>query len=249
MRFNVKGMIVSDDDAALYRYFGLSALVPMCCPADIRRAIADTPAGEPLTLEINSGGGDLYAAFEMWSALGASGIEVHAEVQSIAASAASVLLTAATHATCTAVGQVMIHLPLTATEGNETAHRQAIGMLRAATDSMINAYARKCGGKKTRAELLDLMKDETFLTAQQALDCGLIDEIVGDAPAGAEDGAVRILNAAGGLLPAGLPDLTQLRAAYAAAHMAPPAAHSTTSDTQRDVRTRELEILTATLDI
>ena len=41
----------------------------MVCPQDIRDAIANTPPGDTLTLEINSGGGSLYAGFEMYSLL------------------------------------------------------------------------------------------------------------------------------------------------------------------------------------
>ena len=65
MRYNLKGTICADEDAPIYRWFGLAA----ACPADIRQALADNPAGEEFVLEINSGGGSVYAGFEMYSLL------------------------------------------------------------------------------------------------------------------------------------------------------------------------------------
>ena len=210
MRFPVNGSIVADDDAAAIRYFKLDSFLPSVCPNDIRQAIADNPAGEELVLEINSPGGSLYSGFEMYSILAGAGCTVVAEVQSIAGSAASLLLPAASRVVCSPVGQVMIHLPSTSTEGNEIAHRQNLQMLQAATESIINAYAKKCKKKCSRDSLRRKMANETFLTAQEAMEIGLVDEILGEETPPADPRTV--MNSAG----AGF-DLGKLRAAYAAA--------------------------------
>ena len=47
MRYNLKGVISSDEDAPIYRFFGMAAV----SPADIRQAIADNPAGEDFVLD------------------------------------------------------------------------------------------------------------------------------------------------------------------------------------------------------
>ena len=57
MRYTLKGTICADEDAPIYRWFGL----PAACPQDIRQALHDNPAGEEFVLEINSGGGSVYA--------------------------------------------------------------------------------------------------------------------------------------------------------------------------------------------
>ena len=85
MRTQLNGYIVADDDAELYRWWNYA----VCCPADIRRAVAENPPGETLTVEINSPGGNMWAGFEMYSVLRAAPCETEAEVQSLAASAAS----------------------------------------------------------------------------------------------------------------------------------------------------------------
>ena len=56
MRTQLNGYIVSDEDAGLYRLFGYS----VSCPADIRRAVAENPPGETLTVEINNYGGSMF---------------------------------------------------------------------------------------------------------------------------------------------------------------------------------------------
>ena len=127
-------------------------------------------------------------------------------------SAASVVLAAVDTAAASPVGQVMIHLPSTYTEGNQIVHRESVQMLEAVTGSIIAAYEAKCKGKTSRDALRRMMDRETFLTAQEALDAGLIDEIIG-----AEDSApanpMNVFNAAGGM-----PDIEKLRAAYREAH-------------------------------
>lgn len=202
MRYNLKGTICADEDAPIYRWFGLAA----ACPADIRQALADNPAGEEFVLEINSGGGSVYAGFEMYSLLRGAKVPTRAEVQSLAGSAASVVLAAVDTAAASPVGQVMIHLPSTITEGNQIVHRESVQMLEAVTGSIIAAYEAKCKGKTSRDALRRMMDRETFLTAREALDAGLVDEILGET---GQANPVNVWNAAGGA-----PDIEKLRAAY-----------------------------------
>ena len=51
--------------APILRWWG----IPAACPADIRSALAENPADEEFVLEINSGGGSVFAGFEMYSLL------------------------------------------------------------------------------------------------------------------------------------------------------------------------------------
>lgn len=55
-RVKVKGTIVPNDDKWIYDWFGIEAV----CPLDIERAIAEAK-GEMLSVEVNSGGGDVFA--------------------------------------------------------------------------------------------------------------------------------------------------------------------------------------------
>lgn len=241
MRYNLKGTICADEDAPVYKYFGLAAV----SPADIRQALADNPDGEEFVLEINSGGGSVYAGFEMYSILRGAKVSTRAEVQSLAGSAASVVLAAADTAAASPVGQVMIHLPSTYTEGNQIVHRESVQMLEAVTGSIIAAYEAKCRGKTSRDALRRMMDRETFLTAQEAMDAGLIDEIIG-ADEGAAASPLDVFNAAGGA-----PDIEQLRAAYRAANPPggnpPPAPEP--DDGEAQARARAIALAEAEMDM
>ena len=235
MRYNLKGVISSDEDASIYRFFGMAAV----SPADIRQAIADNPAGEDFVLEINSGGGSVYAGFEMYSILRAAGVHTRAEVQSLAGSAASVVMAGADTVAASPVGQVMIHLPSTFTEGNQVAHRESVQMLEAVTGSILAAYERKCGDKTSRDTLRRMMDMETFLTAREALDAGLVDEILGETGSA---NPMNVWNAAGGA-----PDIEKLRAAYREAQGNPVSKLNTDNTDNKQARARAIALAEAEL--
>lgn len=208
MRYSLNGRIVADDDAPVLRWWGLSAV----CPADIRQAIAENPADEEFTLEINSPGGSVFAGAEMYSVLrraSRDGVRIRAEVQSLAGSAASVAMVGADTVACSPVAQVMIHLPSTVTEGNQNVHRESVQMLESITEGIIAGYERKVGNKTSPAALRRLMDREAFLSARTALDAGLVDEIIEEPQSGEPVNPANIFNAVGGL-----PDMDKLRAAY-----------------------------------
>ena len=234
MRFSLNGIISSDEDAPIWKFFGWRAV----CPADIRAALAGNQDDE-FILEINSGGGSVFAGFEMYSLLRGTSVKTRAEVQSIAGSAASVVLMGADVAACFPVAQVLIHLPSTTTQGNQIAHGQSVQMLNAVTASIIAGYESKCHGKTSPEALRKLMDKETFLTAQQALDMGLIDEIIGEQAVN----PMNVMNASGGL-----PDIEKLRAAYLEQHQPQPKSKSEPEPEPENARRKRiLAIAEATL--
>lgn len=191
MRVNLSGSVVSDDYHWLYDFFG----IPHISPQIVRQAVADNPDGEDLVFEINSPGGSVFAGFEMYSILRGAKCNTVAEVQSIAASAASTLTSGCKTVLMSPVAQIMVHLPSTYTEGDRNAHQRSLGVLGSITESIINGYELKCKGKSTRAQLTALVESESWLTAQDAVDAGLADGILG---VEGEEGLspARIINAA-----------------------------------------------------
>ena len=213
MRTQLNGYIVADEDAWLYRWFGYS----VSCPADIRRAVAENPPGETLTLEINSPGGSMFAGFEMYSVLRGADCDTEAEVQSLSASAASTAMLGCKRVKATPVAQVMVHNPAVTADGNQYDHRKTAKDLDKFAQSILNAYELKCRGKKTREQLKAMMDSETWMPVQEAVEAGLVDEIIG----GAELLPDQVVNCVGGGLRAlcgagGLPSAAELRAKKAA---------------------------------
>lgn len=197
MRMQINGEIVMSDDKWIYDWFGLESTAP----ADIRTALSGLEDGEELTLEINSGGGVVWAGFEIYSLLRQSGRQCVAEVQSLAGSAASTILQGCSVRRMSPVAQVMIHNPAIRVAGNAAVLEQAHQLLDATRESILNAYELRCGAKCSREELGRMMDEERWMSAQEAIEHGLADEIMtqGDetAPAWAEAG-LTITNAAGG---------------------------------------------------
>lgn len=181
MRVKLNGIVMSSEWARIYRYFGYDA----CCARDVTDAVeafAEAPDDEGLIFEVNSPGGSFFCGLEMWTALMDARrvrcLAVTAEIQSIAASAASVFCAGCDTVRISPVAQIMVHLPSTATEGDEVEHGRSVQMLQAGLESILNAYEAKCGGKTSRSELEAMTRSQTFITAQRALALGLADEII-----------------------------------------------------------------------
>lgn len=190
MRVSISGAIVSNDDKWLYDWFD----IPSTCPDDVRQAIADTPEGDTLTVAINSGGGDVFAGFEMYTALRQAKCPTVAEVESLAASAASTAMIGCDEVLLSPVAQVMIHMPMCETYGNEDDHRESIAVMESILVSIINGYELKCRGKADRAQLEQLVRSSTWMPVQDAVALGLADGVLGE-----EEGLTmtsRITNAA-----------------------------------------------------
>lgn len=176
MRVTLNGVVAADGEMWLYDFFD----VPAFSPKTVRDALDNTPEGEELVLEINSGGGSVFAGFEIYSVLRSASRRTVAEVQSLAASAASTAMLGCGEVTASPVAQVMIHLPTLDLEGDRYDHLGAVDILDGITDSILNGYAAKCGARTTRDELRRLMRAETWLTAPEAKGLGLVDRITGE---------------------------------------------------------------------
>ena len=193
-RVTLNGRVVADEDQWIYDWFGIDAF----SPAVIRKAVEDNPAGEDLTLEINSGGGSVFAGFEMYSILKGAKCQTIAEVQSLAASAASTAMVGCSKVMLSPVAQVMIHLPSSYAEGNQEDMERERRALESITQSILNGYELKCREKTDRAHLEELMYAESWLSAQEAVDLGLADGILFQNEDDSSTLPANIINAVGG---------------------------------------------------
>lgn len=130
-----------------------------------------------ITIWINSPGGDVFAASEIYNCLRAYSGKVTVKIDSLAASAASVVAMAGDVVEISPVGQIFIHNPETIAAGNVAEFSTAIKMLDEIKESIINAYELKT--KLPRSQLAQLMDDETWLNARRAVELGFADKIIG----------------------------------------------------------------------
>ena len=131
-----------------------------------------------LTLWINSPGGNVFAAAEIYTMIRDYPHNVTVRIASIAASAASVIAMAGNTVQMSPTALLMIHDPSTIAFGNAKDMEKAISTLNEVKESIINAYAAKTGLSRNR--ISKLMSDETWINAKKAVELGFADEILFD---------------------------------------------------------------------
>lgn len=120
-----------------------------------------------ITVWINSPGGDVVAAAQIYNMLMDHKGNVTVKIDGIAASAASVIAMAGTKVLMSPVSMMMIHNPMTLAFGDKSQMKKAISMLDEVKESILNAYEIKTG--MDRNKLAKLMDDETWMNANTAM--------------------------------------------------------------------------------
>ena len=134
-------------------------------------------AGEgDVTVWINSPGGDVFAAAQIYNMLMEYPGNVDVRIDGIAASAASVIAMAGNRVSMSPVAMMMIHNPMTVAMGDKKVMQQAIDMLDEIKESIINAYELKTG--QTRTKIAHMMDAETWFNAKKAVELGFADDIL-----------------------------------------------------------------------
>lgn len=167
----IKGPIISNDDQWIYDLFEIEATSPKSVSKQIENA-----KGEDLEVEINSGGGSVFDGSEIYTSLKEYQGDVTVKIVGLAASAASVIAMAGKKIVMSPTAQMMIHNASVRASGDYRDMDHMSGILKNVNQTVANAYKLKSG--KSDDELLKLMDDETWFTPQQALENGLIDEIM-----------------------------------------------------------------------
>lgn len=129
-----------------------------------------------ITLWINSPGGDVFAAAQIYNMLMDYPYDVTVKIDALAASAASVIAMAGTRVCMSPVAMLMIHNPMTIAIGDSEEMQKAIDMLSEVKESIVNAYEIKSG--LSRAKISKLMDAETWMNAKEAKRLGFADEIL-----------------------------------------------------------------------
>lgn len=172
-KVHIKGVIVPNDVKEIYDWFGIEAVSPNDVAAQLEEA-----NGEDLEVEINSGGGDVYAGSEIYTALKSYKGSTTGKIVGRAASAAGVVAMGVQKLLISPTAQFMMHNVRGDAMGDYRVMEHAAEFLKNYNVSIANAYMLKTG--MTHDELLDLMNKETWLNAQQAVKYGFADEVMFD---------------------------------------------------------------------
>jgi ATP-dependent Clp protease protease subunit len=134
----------------------------------------------PVSLRINSPGGDVFAASAMSQAIREYGSEVVAHVDGVAASAASVIATAASKVVMAPGSLMMIHNAWTMAVGDAGDLRETADLLEKVDGMLANHYAKRAKGDT--GTFADMMAKETWMTPEEAVEAGLADEVAKNKP-------------------------------------------------------------------
>ncbi|MDR2366438.1 MAG: ATP-dependent Clp protease proteolytic subunit [Zoogloeaceae bacterium] len=152
----------------------------------------------PIVVAINSPGGNVFDGIALNAFLSRLGDRCAARIDGIAASAASVVAVGASRVQIGESAMMMIHQPWQIAAGNAEDFRKLADDLDKVGDSVRAAYQRKAPGIEDE-DLSALLDDETWLSAKEAVELGLADEIVERASVKACRGAFGLLERYGKL--------------------------------------------------
>ena len=151
---------------------------------DLATQIKNLPQGAPITVHINSNGGDLKEGLGIYNVL--KGRNVTTICEGFAASSASVIFCAGSKRVMNAASLLFIHNASTFAAGNADDLEKAADDLRIITNAAKEAY-REAGVNVTDAQLDAMMDSETWITPRDAVEMGFATEIA-DAE---EDGTIK----------------------------------------------------------
>ena len=170
-RFDLRGPMIPNDYKWYYDWFGEDST----CPADLKKIMDIFQPGDELEVYINSPGGVIDVGSEIYTMLRSHAEETKIYITGEACSAASIVAMA-THCEMAPTALLMVHCVSSGASGNHNAMEKAAEILRTADEALCNAYVAKAG--MTKEEALAMMEHETWLTADQALERGLIDKVM-----------------------------------------------------------------------
>ena len=131
---------------------------------------------ENITLHINSPGGSVFSAVAIANTLKNHKAKITANIDGLAASAATIITSACDTVKMPKNALFMVHNPITFAYGNNQDMQKTLEMLNKVKNSIIETYLNKA--KTDKETLSELMDNETWMTAEEAKEYGFVDEIL-----------------------------------------------------------------------
>ena len=171
VELRIDGEIVDDDDAWLYEWLGYQHTALNAFRQELIKH-----KGKNLTVWIDSIGGAVWAAAGIYNALMEHKGKVTVKIDGKALSAASIITMAGDEVLMSPAAVMMIHNPWVHAAGDAAELRHVAGVLDEIKQAVINAYEIKTG--LPREEISRLMDEETWMSAQKAVELGFADGIL-----------------------------------------------------------------------
>lgn len=170
IEIEIKGEIVSSGSEWIYEWYGIQATSPKQVINKLKNA-----NGQPVLIKISSGGGNVFAGCEIYDEIKNYKGDVTIEITGICASIAGVIAMAG-RTKMSPLAQFMMHNVSTSSSGDYRDMEHTAEVLKKANKTISNAFIMKTGLKEE--EIKNMMDKETWLTAEECKELGLIDEIM-----------------------------------------------------------------------
>lgn len=171
-RVDIRGVMIPNDYKWFYDWFEEDST----CPRDVQKIIDAMVDGDELEVYINSGGGVIDVGSEIYTLL-RNQPNVKIYITGEACSAASIVAMAG-YCEMSPTALMMVHCVSSGARGNHNDMEQMANVLLTADNALCSAYMAKSG--MSREDALAMMEAETWMTAEQARERGLIDKVMFD---------------------------------------------------------------------
>jgi ATP-dependent Clp protease protease subunit len=169
--FSVNAIAGDEPEIFIYDVVGW----PFCDAGELVRTMASIKDKHALC-RINSPGGDVFDGMAIFNCFANHPGGVTIRIEGMAASIASIIAMAGKKVEAYPNTMMMIHNALIYTAGNHNELREIADIIEKISGQMCDVYTGKC--KKGKKEMKSMMDDETYMTAQEALNHGFIDTIL-----------------------------------------------------------------------
>jgi len=171
----IDGEIVSDDDTWFYDWLDIQH----AAPGEFRNALSEHK-GKPLTVWIDSWGGDAFAGIGIYNALKEHDGKVTVKIDGKAVSAGSIIAMAGDEILMSPGSIMMIHNASTFAMGESKDMRHVADVLDEVKEGILNVYQTRTS--KPRKKISEMMNDETWMSAKTAVNNGFADKIMYSEP-------------------------------------------------------------------
>lgn len=143
---------------------------------DMARILDEHKGAKDIEVRFNSPGGDVFDGIAMMNLLRQSNATVTGYVDGYAASAATIAAMGCSVVYMGPSSFWMVHEPWTVVMGNRKDMRETAAFLDKVTDAIVDEYTRFTSGD--RKHIAKMVTDETWLSAQEAVDEGFAKSVV-----------------------------------------------------------------------
>lgn len=171
----LSGTVVSSEDAVFFEAMGVDYISASLVDKYLKDA-----EGEDITFNLNSGGGSVTAGSEIYTMLREYSGKVIINITGLSASIASIFMMGADEINMSHQATIMIHKPSVMISGSVDSDEtgRVANMLKSTEKALVKVYTKRTN--LSEEKITEMMFNETWLTSDEALELGFVDNVFED---------------------------------------------------------------------